>query len=157
MSSPLSTLHPASTTYRRVGGTDAAWTFAGRDAEYTALRERAGVVDLSCSSLIEVRDGGSGFLQRVLARDVEYLTSERCMTSLVLDQAGVPVDVVVVYGRDDGALLESSFGRGAELVAHLESLAGGGASVADVSDRLTTVGIEGPYASGSRQSRQVSP
>lgn len=148
MTSPLSSLHPPTTSYRRVGGTDAAWTFAGAGAEYAALRERAGVIDLSCSSLIEVRDGESGFLQRVLARDVEYLTSERCMTSLVLDEGGVPVDVVVVYGRDGGALLESSFGRGAELLAHLEALAGDDVVVTDVSDTLTTLGIEGPYAWG---------
>lgn len=148
MESPLRGVHPTPVTYQYVGESDVAWRFAGPEVEYAALRQNAAVVDLSASRLIELRGDTADFLQRVLARDVEYLTPERCMTSLVLAEDGSPVDVVVVYGRENGALLESSFGQGGRLLAHLRSLAGDEVEVVDVSDELTTVGFEGPYSWG---------
>ncbi|GAA4421114.1 glycine cleavage system aminomethyltransferase GcvT [Actinokineospora soli] len=117
--------------------------------EYAAIRERAALLDLSGSRVVEISGGDAvEFAQRVLARDVEYLTAERCMTSLVLDADGRVVDQVVVWGREGGMLLESSVGGGARLLEHLRAHADGDVEITDRSDELTLFGLEGPYSWG---------
>jgi glycine cleavage system aminomethyltransferase T len=140
-------LHPETTTYQSIHGYDVPWHYGDAEAEYHTLRDRQGVIDLSSCGLISLVGDAVGFLQQVLARDVEYLNSERCMVSLVQDEEGVPVDIVTVYGRDDGALLESSFGNVDRLLAHLERYNDGGIELVRRDD-LVIVGLEGPYAWG---------
>ena len=117
--------------------------------EYAAIRERAALLDLSGARVVEISGGDAvDFAQRVLARDVEYLTAERCMTSLVLDADGRVVDQVVVWGRETGMLLESSVGGGARLLEHLRAHADGDVEITDRSAELTLFGLEGPYSWG---------
>jgi glycine cleavage system aminomethyltransferase T len=118
--------------------------------EYAAIRDRAALLDLSGVRIIEISgDDATDFAQRVLARDVEYLTAERCMTSLVLDEAGHVVDTVVVWGRETGMLLESSVGGGKRLLQHLVDQAGGAAvEITDRSEEFVLFGLEGPYSWG---------
>lgn len=153
MASVLATLHPEDTVYGDVGDATVAQRFSSRpdalSSEYQVLRERAAVLDLSGHRLIEVTGAAAvDFAQRVLARDVEYLTSERCMMSLVLDEAGQVVDQVLAFGREDGILLESSCGAGTRLLDHLRAHNDEGVEIIDRSGELTVLGLEGPYAWG---------
>ncbi|MGX7825643.1 aminomethyl transferase family protein [Actinokineospora sp. 24-640] len=122
--------------------------------EYAAIRDRAALLDLSGVRIIEISGGDAvDFAQRVLARDVEYLTAERCMTSLVLDADGTVVDQVVVWGRETGMLLESSVGGGTRLLEHLRAQVGAGDMPSDVeitdrSEEHVLFGLEGPYSWG---------
>jgi aminomethyltransferase len=147
MSTALQSLHPSSTVYATVESTIVPWRFTDTAEEYDALRNRTALLDLSGLRLIELRGDATGTLQRVLARDVEFLNAERCLSGLVLDDDGRLIDIVVVYGRDNGALLEASFGGGDALLAHLRRHADDGVEVIDRTD-LAIVGVEGPYSWG---------
>lgn len=140
---------PEGTVFGQVLDARVPLRFGTLDEDYRALRERAAVFDLSAMGLIEITgDAAVDFAQRVLARDVEYLVSERCMMSLVLDEEGQIVDQVVVIGREDGMILESSCGAGPRLLAHLLAQDHPGVQITDRSAELTVIGLEGPYAWG---------
>lgn len=153
MTNVLAATHPEGTVYGEIGDATVPLRFSASpealSEEYTALRERAAVIDLGGHRLIEITGPAAvEFAQRVLARDVEYLTSDRCMMSLVLDEDGRVVDQVIAFGREDGILLESSCGAGARLLEHLRARNDEGAEIADRSEDLAIVGLEGPYAWG---------
>ncbi|MFI0424813.1 aminomethyltransferase family protein [Spongiactinospora sp. 9N601] len=141
--------HPEGTVFGEVLDARVPLRFGTLDEDYRALRERAALFDLSSLGLIKITgEGAAEFAQRVLARDVEYLVSERCMMSLVLDEAGQIVDQVIVIGREDGVILESSSGAGPRLLAHLLAQDHPGVEIVDISDALIVIGLEGPYAWG---------
>lgn len=141
--------HPEGTVYGQVGDATVPLRFTDLSAEYEVLRDRAVALDLSGHTLVEISGPAAvDFAQRVLARDVEYLTSERCMMSLVLDDDGRVVDQVLAFGREDGLLLESSVGAGTRLIEHLRASNDEGVEIADRSADLTVIGLEGPYAWG---------
>ena len=146
---PLSTVHPDDAVTELVGDSVVVSEYEDSHAEYSSLRDRAGLVDLGGAALILVagRDAPA-FLQDVLARDVEFLTPERTLTSLVLDDDGHIVDVVVVWGHDDGAIVESSVGGGTRLLAHLRARATGEVEITDLRGERTVIAIEGPYSWG---------
>ncbi|MFI6507588.1 aminomethyltransferase family protein [Streptosporangium sp. NPDC050855] len=145
----LATRHPEGTVHGDVGDSTVPLRFSSLSQEYRVLRERAAVLDLGGHGLVEITGPGAVDLaQRLLARDVEYLTSDRCMMSLVLDESGRVVDQVIAFGREDGLLLESSCGAGARLLDHVLAHAEDGVEVVDRSAELTVIGLEGPYAWG---------
>ncbi|KMS85708.1 glycine cleavage T C-terminal barrel domain-containing protein [Prauserella rugosa] len=147
--SPLSGTYPDTTVYGAVGDAVVAMRYAALADEYEAIRHRSAVFDLAGTPLIEITgDDATDFAQRVLGRDVEFLTAERCMTSLVLTADGAVVDQVEVWGREDGLLLAGSVGAGPRLLEHLHAEAGNGVSITDRSDELALLAFEGPYAWG---------
>jgi aminomethyltransferase len=149
LTSAVKSAHPEGTAYGTVGEAEVPLRFSTLEAEYDAIRSRAAIVDLSGERVIEVSGPDAvEFAQRVLARDVEFLTAERCMTSLVLAEDGAAVDQVVVWGREDGMLLESSAGAGTKLLEHLRAQAGDGVEIIDRTDEYALFGLEGPYAWG---------
>ncbi|MGW2195931.1 hypothetical protein ACWCSH_26790, partial [Streptosporangium sp. NPDC001682] len=76
MDSVLANAHPEETVFGEVLDVTVPLRFSTPAEEYKALRERAALLDLSGLGLIEISgDGAVDFAQRVLARDVEYLTS----------------------------------------------------------------------------------
>ncbi|SDP95898.1 aminomethyltransferase family protein [Lentzea jiangxiensis] len=149
LTSPVKAAHPEGAAYGTVLDAEVALRFSTLDAEYEAIRERAALLDLSGERIIELsgRDAVE-FAQKVLARDVEYLTAERCMTSLVLAEDGTVVDQVVVWGREDSLLLESSTGAGTRLLEHLRAHAEPGVEITDRTAEYALFGLEGPYAWG---------
>ncbi|MEU4226826.1 glycine cleavage T C-terminal barrel domain-containing protein [Nonomuraea sp. NPDC026600] len=149
MATVLANLHPEGTVYGEVGDSSVPLRFSASSDEYRVLRERAAVLDLGGNRLIEITGPAAvDFAQRLLARDVEYLTSERCMMSLVLDESGQVVDQVLAFGRENGILLESSCGAGTRLLEHLEEHNDEGVVITDRSADLTVLALEGPYAWG---------
>ncbi|TDE43679.1 aminomethyl transferase family protein [Nonomuraea mesophila] len=148
--SPLRAVHPDTAEYQTMAGVEAVWRMADPreepDKEYESLRDGVGLIDWGTCRLVEVRGDHVEWLQRLLTRDVEYLAGERTVCSLVLDEAGRVVDIVTVYGRDGGVLLESSVGGGERLWAHMTACADDGVELVDRSGELTVVGLEGPSA-----------
>lgn len=140
-------LHPTGTTYEPVGDANVPWVYADAEAEYDALRQRAALFDLSACGLLRITGNSTAFLQRVLARDVEFLTPDRCLTSLLLGEDGSPVDIVSVYLLDDGAILETSIGTASSTLAFLRAHAGDDVEITELGD-WATIAIEGPYAWG---------
>jgi len=83
--------------------------------EYTAVRERAGLMDVGTlgTFLIAGRDA-AGLVDRVFAGRVEDLTPGRSRYVLALDEAGYVADDGVLCALQDGAYLLTSTSGGAE-------------------------------------------
>jgi aminomethyltransferase len=128
------------------GGTGAA-------PGYLALRGTAARFDLSEAGVLEVTGPGAlSLLQAALARDVEFVTPEQSLMSLILGPGGAVTDLVTVYLVDDGFWLETAFGRCAETARQLAALQSlGHGTDAVVRDRHGDLGcllVEGPSAPG---------
>jgi glycine cleavage system aminomethyltransferase T len=147
-SSTLTQFHARETDYRDVAGARVPWHYGDFEAEYNAIRSSSALFDHSAVGLTRVTGAVTEVLQRVLARDVEFLTPERCMMSLMLAEDGRPIDLMTVYSFDDYVLLESSYGRQDEARAHLAAQGGGDIEVTALDD-WGMLGIEGPYSWGA--------
>lgn len=145
-SSHLAEGYPEGTELVTLLDSEVPWHFGSVEKEYEVLRSRAGLTDLASAALIEVHGEATAFLQKVLARDVEYLRPERAMLSLLLDDDGRPLDLVTLSSMEDGYLVETSFGRGSETFKYLEAEAPPGVSVVDLKSSHSIIGVEGPYA-----------
>jgi aminomethyltransferase len=148
--SPLQHLFPESTTTRTIGAAEVAWDYGDLTAEYGVIRGTAAKIDLSGAGLVEVVGADAyDLLQQALARDLEFVTPEQSLISLLLDDAGGAVDIVTVYHVDDGYRLETAIGRGPGTVAHLSTLRdtlGLDAEIADRAGEVTLILVEGPLA-----------
>lgn len=145
--SPLEGCHPPSVVLAEVEGATVPWRYTAVEEEYQALRTQAAVFDHGSVGLLAVTgDEAMPFLQTVLARDVEFLTPEQSMLSLLLDDNGSPVDLVTVYGQEGGLLLETSFGRGDATAKYLMDILPAGVELVDLGADRVVIGIEGPYA-----------
>jgi glycine cleavage system aminomethyltransferase T len=147
--SPLAGTFPAGTTTKTIESATVAWDFGDLQAEYDVLREAAGKIDLSGAGLIQVSGSGAyDLLQQALARDLEFVTPEQSLISLLLDESGKAIDVVTAYYAEDGFRLETSTGRGPVTAAHLTALAQATGSDAEITilDDLTLILVEGPTA-----------
>lgn len=145
--SPLIELYPSTTVFGDIGDATVARSFTSSTVEHVAIRTSSALLDLSGNGGISVTGpGATSLIQTAMARDVEYLFPERCLTTLVLSSDGAIVDLATVYRQVDGFLLESSVGRASALLAQLESL--------EMEDEVTIaplldavfLGIEGPTA-----------
>ncbi len=147
--SPLTSVFPDSTTTATIGGSVVAWDFGDLAAEYAAIRDNAAKVDLSSATLVQISGGDAyDLLQTALARDLEFVTPEQSLSSLVLNDEGTAVDLVTAYYSDEGFRLETSFGRARATAAHLAKLAEQTGQDAQVSvdEDTTMILIEGPNA-----------
>ena len=116
-------------------------------AEYRALRSSAGLLDHSGVGLIACRGAAAGAVAALVSRDVGFLVKHRCTTAALLGEDGTVIDVLTMFGVDDGLLLQTSRGRRhATLAALKHHVVGEG--VVDLSDDYAAIGLEGPYSWG---------
>jgi aminomethyltransferase len=126
---------------------------AGVMPEYAALRDSAARFDLGGSGVLEVTGPGAfDLVQAALARDVQFVTPEQSLVSLLLGPHGDVVDLVTVYLIGDGFWLETSPGRGTAVLSHLSALLaasrGAEAVLTDRREDLDCLLVEGPAAPG---------
>lgn len=128
-----------------IGDAQVPWVYEEHEAEYEALRQRAGVVDLSVAGLIEVSGPGAPVLvQRLFARDVTYLSYESSVMGLFLDDTGRVVDLATIYRVEHGYWVETAVGNGSRVCEHLVGHAGADTTVRDLRAETAIVGVEGP-------------
>jgi aminomethyltransferase len=127
------------------------WHFGDFDAEYRAIRSSAALFDHTAVGLTRLTGDVIPLLQQVLARDVEFLTPERCMMTLMLADDGEPIDLLTVYSFDDYVLLESSHGRQHAAREHLaaHSRGDGNVEIKALDGEWGMLGVEGPYSWGA--------
>jgi glycine cleavage system aminomethyltransferase T len=149
-SSILAPAHPAGTRYSVIGDAQVPASFGDPSAEYRALRESAGLTDLTGLGVLEVSGAdATTLIQEAVTRDVAYMTPERVVTGLLLDDDGVPVDVLVLYKIPGGFLVETSVGRGAATLQALTELAQArdfSVQIVDKAAEVAVIGVEGPLA-----------
>ncbi len=107
------TLSPLDAAHRALGahmGAFAGWempiSYAGTIAEHTAVRQRAGIFDVSHLGKLMVRgDGAPALLDDVLSNRMSDLAPGRARYSLILDEDAGIVDDLIVYALAPGELL----------------------------------------------------
>ena len=141
------------------------WRRAGRDqAEYRwtrppwfervclearAVRERAGLIDLSSFGKIAVEGPGAlGLLQRVSANDVDRPVGSVVYTQWCDERGGIVADVTVTRLADDRFRVVTGAGYVASELAWLRTHVADDEAVVirDVSGELATIGLWGPSA-----------
>jgi len=128
------------------GGYDMPLQYSSIRDEHQAVREKAGLFDLS--HMGEVRLTGDGSLdtvQRLVTNDASRLEVGAALYSVMCNDAGGIVDDVVVYRDPGGYLVVVNASCRQKDVAwmseHLD-----GSSLDDLSDRLALLAVQGPSA-----------
>jgi 4-methylaminobutanoate oxidase (formaldehyde-forming) len=148
--------HDPDRPWRRAGRDQAAygWTrppwFERVAAEVRAVRERAGIIDLSSFGKIAVEGPGAlSLLQRVSANDVARPVGSVVYTPWCDERGGIVADVTVTRLADDRFRVVTGAGYLASEMAWLRSHAAPGEEavvIRDVSGDLATIGLWGPRA-----------
>jgi heterotetrameric sarcosine oxidase gamma subunit len=142
-----------------------AWRRSGRDqaaygwrqppwfervvAEGRAVRERAGIIDLSSFGKIDVRGGDAlALLQWLSTNDVDRSVGTVVYTPWCDERGGIVADVTITRLGPDAFRVVTGAGFAASDLAWLDQHRGAAAAVdlRDVSAELATIGLWGPRA-----------
>lgn len=118
-------------------------------AEHRAVREAAGLFDISHMAEFTVDGAGAGdFLDYALAGRLSTMTVGKAKYSLVLDETGGIVDDVIVYRlAPERFLVIANAGNHEPVAASLrERGAGFAATISDISDGYALLAVQGPLA-----------
>jgi aminomethyltransferase len=120
--------------------------YAGLISEHLAVREAAGLFDVSHMGEFEIEGRGAlAFLQRVTANDVAKLIDGRAQYSALPNPRGCPVDDVILYRRAAERYLMIVNAANIEKdLAWLQSQGPSGCEVRDVSDAHALLALQGP-------------
>ena len=141
--------------WRRAGRDQAAWGWTQPPwlervmAEGRAVREAAGIIDLTSFGKIDVEGPGAlGLLQRVSANDVDKPVGAIVYTPWCDEHGGMVADVTITRLAPDRFRVVTGAGFVAGDQAWLEWSRADGEDVRilDVSDELATIGLWGPRA-----------
>jgi aminomethyltransferase len=130
------------------GGWEMPVQFTSIKEEHKAVRERAGLFDVSHMGEIFVKgDDSEKFLQKMVTNDVSRLKTGRAMYTAMCYENGGTVDDLLIYKLDEKEYLlvvnaantESDFQW---LKGHLE----GAVTIEDVSEQWGQLSIQGPLA-----------
>ncbi len=147
--------HEPGRPWRRAGRDQAGygWTrppwFERVCAEARAVRERAGLIDLSSFGKIAVEGPGAlGLLQRVSANDIDRPVGSVVYTQWCDERGGMVADVTVTRLADDRFRVVTGAGYVASELAWLRTHVADdeAVSIRDVSGDLATIGLWGPRA-----------
>jgi aminomethyltransferase len=130
------------------GGWDMPVEYAGLIAEHMAVRQAAGLFDVSHMGEFEVEGpGAQAFLQRVTSNDVGKLADGQAQYSALPLPNGAPVDDVVVYRRGpERFLLVVNAGNIEKDFRHLHDQRPDGCQVVNRSDAYALLALQGPKA-----------
>lgn len=159
-SSPLHDRHEAlGASFTDFGGWNMPVRYSSDLAEHRAVREAAGLFDISHMAEFWVHDGEAAeFLDYVLAGRVSAMKLGKAKYSLVLAESGGIVDDVIVYrtGEKYYLVIANASNRDAVAAAFAQARGTwtGGAlpEVDDVTDRVALVALQGPRARGILES-----
>ncbi len=114
--------------------------------EHKAVRERAGLFDVSHMGEISVRGKGAfAYLQRVLTNDITSMTPGRCRYSPVCyDNGGTVDDILVCKYSDDNYLLVVNAANADKDYAWFLSHVQGDVQLVNESDQWAQLALQGP-------------
>ncbi len=133
------------------GGFEMPVQYSGILDEHQAVREAAGLFDVSHMGEVLVRGAGAlDFVQHLVTNDAAALTDGRAMYTVMCNTEGGAVDDLLVYRLRDGAyMLVINASNIEKDLAHLRAVhAKGGydCTVEDVSERVGLLALQGPKA-----------
>lgn len=121
---------------------------AGISAEHKAVRERAGVFDVSHMGEFEVTGPDrNAFVQRVTCNDIAALHTGQAQYSGILTQQGTFVDDCLVYRFEDKVMLVVNASNIAKDWDHIvEQKGGANVRLRDISSETALLAVQGPGA-----------
>lgn len=148
--SPLDALHRAAgASFTDFAGWQMPLRYSSELAEHRAVREAAGLFDLShMAEVLVLGPGAPAALDRALAGQLSTMEEGQAKYSLLLADDGGIIDDVVVYrtGLDRYLVVANAGNREAAVSALRERAAGEDCVVEDVSDDVALVALQGPRA-----------
>lgn len=130
------------------GGWELPVQFAGIQKEHAAVREQAGLFDVShMGEVIITGNDAASYLQKLTTNDVTKLQIGQCQYSLMCYEDGGVVDDLLVYRTDESAYMlvinASNIDKDFEwMKQHLE----GDVQLDNVSDSTALLALQGPQA-----------
>jgi aminomethyltransferase len=123
---------------------------AGIIAEHKAVREHAGIFDVSHMGEFEVTGPDrNAFVQRITCNDVSALKPGQAHYSGILTEQGTFVDDCVVYRFDDKVMLVVNAANIKKDWDHVVALKGkANVRLRDISDETALLAVQGPAAEG---------
>jgi aminomethyltransferase len=130
------------------GGWEMPVEYSGLIAEHLAVRNAAGLFDVSHMGELEVEGPGAlAFLQRVTANDVARLQDGQAQYSALPLENGAPVDDVIVYRRSsERFLVVVNAGNRQKDWQWLRSQSPADCTLRDESDEYALLALQGPRA-----------
>jgi aminomethyltransferase len=120
--------------------------YKGLISEHMAVREAAGLFDVSHMGELEIDgEGALAFLQRVTANDVARLADGQAQYSALPNPKGCPLDDVILYRQaKDRYLMIVNAANVEKDYAWLQSQGPTGCTVKNVSDEKALLALQGP-------------
>jgi aminomethyltransferase len=147
---PLRERHEAlGASFTDFGGWQMPVRYTSDLAEHHAVRDAAGIFDISHMAEFTVRGAGAaGYLDTALAGRLSAVAVGKAKYSLLLAESGGIVDDVIVYRlADDDFLIISNAGNREAVAAALAARSlGFDVAVRDVSDDYALIAVQGPRA-----------
>jgi aminomethyltransferase len=130
------------------GGWDMPVEYSGLINEHMAVRQAAGLFDVSHMGEFEIEGPGAlAFLQRVTANNVAKLADGQAQYTALPMENGAPVDDVLVYRRAaDRYLMVVNAGNIEKDFSWLQSQSPEGCSLQNRSDDFALLALQGPKA-----------
>src|SRR5215211_5327163 len=123
--------------------------YAGIRAEHAAVRQRAGVFDVSHMGQVETSGPGAvALLQRLLSNDVERIAPGGAQYSLLCREDGGVLDDLFTYrlGSDRYLTVTNAANHERDLAWFKEHAAGLDVTVEDALERFAMLAVQGPVA-----------
>jgi aminomethyltransferase len=130
-------------------GYDMPLQYSGIRDEHMAVRERAGVFDVSHMGEVTVTGAGAPeFVQRLVTNDVSKLAPNQAMYSVMCNHRGGIVDDVIVMreAEDNHFLIVVNASTREKDVVHIREHSSSDVDVDDRSDQLALIAVQGPRA-----------
>jgi len=147
---PLRERHEAlGASFTDFGGWQMPVRYTSDLAEHHAVRQAAGIFDISHMAEFTVRGAGAAdYLDGALAGRLSALAMGKAKYSLLLAESGGIVDDVIVYRMqvDDFLIISNAGNRDAVREALVQRADGYEVDVADVSDDYALIAVQGPKA-----------
>jgi aminomethyltransferase len=129
------------------GGWDMPINYGSQIEEHHAVRQNAGVFDVSHMTVVDIAGAGArDYLRQLLANDVDRIDPGRALYTGMLNDNGGVIDDLIVYKRDNDYRLVVNCATRETDLGWMEKHAGGFA--VDIHERpeLAMLAIQGPKA-----------
>jgi aminomethyltransferase len=133
--------------------------YEGIIPEHRAVREHAGVFDVSHMGQLELRGPGTlPFLQQALSNDLDRIGAGRAQYTLLLDERGCPVDDLIAYRfGDEHLLLVVNASRVDDDRTWLADALPDDVQMDDRSGELSMLALQGPESLGLVELPELPP
>lgn len=157
--SPLHDRHVgAGAEIRNVGGYEVPWKYGSELEEHRAVREAAGIFDLSLMGEIRVRGPeAASFLAHTLISAIKPLALGKAKYTMIVQEDGGIIDDLIVYrlGTEEFLLVQNAGNIDQVFATLLERVGGYDVQVEDATQDLALIAVQGPKA--AKLLRRVVP